>query len=835
LTSQPLAGLRVLELAQGVAGPYAGKLLADYGADVIKHEPPDGDVSRRLGPFPTDGDGQADPEQSALFLHLNTNKRSVTGDVVDDLAAWADIVIQSEPVPDPAELRRRHPKLVVVSVTPFGLTGPYAGYAGEEIVHYAFGGPMSATGAEDREPLKMGGAVGQYQCGSVAAVSALAGAVLAGRDGEGVHVDLANVETQVGSIDRRMTYLLYAAYRGQNVDRRGGYSVGAFPNGCRPTADGHIQVSTLMNWIPRMLAVVDDPDLRASFDNPEFLTDEAIHEMNDGLLLGWTLTRTSQEAMEQAQAGGWPVTAVNRPVDLLSDPHFEQRQFFVPVDHPVAGTVRQPGPPIRMDNGWRLDRPAPTLGQHSDEVAGLLSEGSAPPTVDGDADGDAADDPPSDGRDLPLSGIRILDMTVVWAGPYATCILGDLGAEVVRVDNPYVFPSATRGVLPRPPAELIEDVGGIFGGYPDADPGPRPWNRMALFNAHARNKKSVTLDLRQESGREAFLRLAETCDVMIENNSVDLLDKLGIGWDTLHRRNPRLILLRMPSVGLDGPYRNYLGFGVNFEGLCGLTAIRGYRDVDLSESETVFHMDAASGSAGAMAALMALRRRDETGVGEMIELSQSENMLNHIGELLIDAERTGAVHQPLGNRHPVHAPQGCYRCRDDSEADDAWIAISVTDDDRWLALTRAAARPDWAADPRFATAADRRHHHDELDDLLAGWTASHTPDELFAACQREGVAAAPVLHELEAFDDPHLRARAMFRPNGNDEIGVHTYPGHLWHWDGPEMAWGPLPVLGGDNDEVFRSIVGLSDDEMAELQADGHLSLDYLDPDGNPL
>ena len=271
-------------------------------------------------------------------------------------------------------------------------------------------------------------------------------------------------------------------------------------------------------------------------------------------------------------------------------------------------------------------------------------------------------------RRLPLEGVRVLDLTVVWAGPYATMFLGDLGADVIRVDNPWVFPSATRGVLPRPPKAVLTEGDGIFSAYPDGESGERPWNRLGLFNSHARNKRSVTLDLRRDSGREAFLRLAETCDVMVENNSVDLLTKLGIDWDALHARNPRLVLLRMPSMGLSGPYRGYLGFGVNFEAVCGLTALRGYPDLDRSESENVYHMDAASGAAGAFAVLSALRRRETTGVGELIEMAQSENMLGHIGEYLIDAGRTGAEHDSLGNRHRTRAPQGCYPCT----GDDAW-------------------------------------------------------------------------------------------------------------------------------------------------------------------
>ncbi|MEM7272331.1 MAG: CoA transferase [Actinomycetota bacterium] len=826
--ARPLAGVRVVEVAEGIAGPYAGKLLADFGADVIKVEPSGGDRSRSTGPF----DGAPDLEGSALFLHCNTNKRSIVAEdpeTIDRLVASADVVIQSSPEPDPATLRDRHPGLVVVTVTPFGLTGPHAGMVGEEIVHYAYGGPMSASGSVDNGPLKMGGDVGQYQCGTVAAVTALAGLALSEQSGRGTHIDLSNVETQVASIDRRMTYLLYAAYRGQNVERPGGYRISTLPNGCRPTLDGHVQLSTLVNWVPRMLAVVDNPDLSAIYDDPGFMFDETAGELTDAFILGWTLTMEKQQAMEAGQAASWPVTAVNRPIDLLDDPHFAERGFFVPVEHPAAGTIRQPGPPIRMADGWRLERPAPLLGQHTDEILAELAADAAPASP-APAGAGSPDQPDAETGHLPLDGIRILDLTVIWAGPYATCLLGDLGAEVIRVDNPWIFPTATRGALPRPPKDYVADAGGIMGGYPDADPGERPWNRVALFNAHARNKRSITLDLRTEAGREAFLRLAEQCDIMIENNAVDLVDKLGIGWDELRERNPRLIMIRMPSVGLAGPYRDYVGFGVNFEGLCGLTAIRGYLDGDLTELDTVFHMDAASGSAGALAALLALRRRERTGEGELVELAQSENMLNHIGELLIDADRTGRVHQPLGNRHATHAPQGCYRCA----GDDAWAVISITGDDAWRRFAVAAGSPSWAEDPRFATVAGRRAAHDELDQLIEGWTATLTPDEVFQRCQAEGVAAAPVLDELSALADPHLAARGMFRPNGSDETGSHPYPAHLWRWDGPDMAWGPLPVLGGDNEAVLKGIAGLTDEEYTDLDEGGHLQVDYVDPEGKP-
>ena len=818
MEAQPLHGLRVIELCEGIAGPWAGRLLAGYGADVIKVEPSTGDRSRALGPFPSAG---PDPETGALHLHLNTGKRSIVGqvgdEVVDRLVTGADIVLQSAADINPDGIEDTHPGLVLVSVTSFGLTGRYNWCRGEEIVHYAMGGPMSASGDPEREPLKMGGDIGQYQCGTLAATATLAAVASQRRNGRSIHVDISNVDTQVTSIDRRMTYLLYKAYRGENVPRSGGYTRSIFPGGCRPALDGHVQVSTLMNWLPRMIAVMDDAEMSSLYEDPAWFLNEGLPEIADGRLLAWTLGREKQQAMEEAQAGGWPITAVNRPIDLLSDPHFAQRGFFSEIAQSNAGPTLQPGAPIRIDDGWVADRPAPTIGQHQKEL-----ETEEPRTREMS---EKVDD------ELPLSGVRVLDMTVVWAGPYSTQILGDLGADVVRVDNPWIFPTATRGIFPRPTKEMVADIGGIGGAYPDGEPGERPWNRFGLFNAHARNKRSVTLDLRQEYGTETFMRLVDVSDVLIENNSVDLMDRLGIGWEEVHARNPRLIMIRMPSVGLEGPYRSFLGFGVNFEALCGLGAIRGYQDADISENEGVYHMDAASGAAGAFAALMALRRRERTGVGELVELSQSENMLNHIGELLIDAGRTGAIHEPLGNRHRVHAPQGCYPC----QGDDQWVVLSITDDQQWQALVELLGSPEWATDLELTTAEGRQARHDEIDEGLTAWTLSHTAQDIFEVCQQAGIPAAPTLHEDEAFAEPHFRERGLFAPNGNADSGTHEYPTHIWRWTGPEMRYEELPILGGHNEVIFKGLLGMTDDEYGLLVDGGHIQLDYLQPDGTPF
>jgi len=859
----------VVELTEGYAGPYAGKLLALMGAEVVKVEPPGGDRTRHQGPM-VGKEGPA-KERRAAFLHLNTNKRSFVPEAgraeddaaLDRLLLSADVVLEGEGASslagwgrDAATIRRANPGLTVVTVSSFGQSGPYAGYRGEEIVHYAVGGTMSATGLARREPVKLAGRVGAYQAGSAIALAALAGVARAEGGAGGPAVDFAMVESQLLSIDRRMTYLLYYAYTGRDAPRSPGSQIGVFPSGVRLAGDGYIWTSTMPQWVPRMLRVLQDPELTARYAEGPSPVDLELAEMADAAITTWGVTRSRQEAMDEAQSEGWAVTAVNAPADVLVDPQFQGRGFFHPVEHPVAGTVTQPGSPMRLADMPALSG-APTLDQHHTEViersrrwaAARATATDAGSTTHAGSTGRGpgpASQPAAGGGGLPLEGIRVLDMTVVWAGPYATMLLADLGAEVIRVDNPWVWPASTRGLFPRPPAGLVPALGPIFGGYPDADAGARPWNRVALFTAHARGKKSVTLALHKETGREAFLRLVEHCDVLVENNSVDLMDKLGVGWDAVSARNPRLVMVRLPAVGLEGPYRGYLGFGINFEALCGLIATRGYPDEELSETDAGFHMDTATGMSGALATLAALRQRRLTGAGSLVEVSQCENMLNHIGEMLVEAADSGVVHDRLGNRHPDRVPQGVYRCQDapagtagagggGAHGVDRWVAISVGSDDEWASLIRAMGDPEWARDEALATAEGRRAHHDEIDAGISAWTAELDHYDVFHRCQAEGLPAGPVLTESECYADPHFRARGLFRTNGSPELGEHEYPAHLFRWDGPDLGWGPIPVMGEHNVEVFRGLVGLSEQEYTALAEDGHFSGDYLGPDGTSL
>ncbi|MDH4146002.1 MAG: CoA transferase, partial [Acidimicrobiia bacterium] len=805
---QPLSGVRVLELGEGVAGAYCAKLFADFGADVVKIEPPGGSRLRNVLPARDAAPGDA-IETGAMHLHLDTNKRGVVADLdrpdgaalARALAARSAMVIDARPAAqrrtpglDPSDLRALAPGLVTVSLTGFGHDGPYAAYQANDLVAYALGGPMAATGVAEREPLKLGGSQTAYQFGNVAALAGLAALELARRDGVGVSVEASALEVQVGSIDRRTSYLLYHQWTGRVGRREPANRQGPIPSGIYPCDDGYVQILTIPSWVPRMVEALGDEGLVEVYASPSWPTDPGTGESCEAVLYPWLFERTKAAAAAEAQGHRWPITPLNAPVDLVEDRHFAQRGFWVDVEHPVAGRLRQPGAPFRLGGGtaaWRIRRPAPRLGEHDAEVAAELAAGHAshtsPVSHASPADSGPVGAVPAEGRRRPLlEGVRVLDLTVVWAGPYATMFLADLGAEVIRVDNPYVFPTATRGGMARPPAASVP-VAGPLGSYPHDDPGARPWNRHSMFSAHARNKLGCTLDLRTELGRETFLELVEIADVVAENNSVGVLDKLGLGWDVLRARNPRLILLRMPPMGLDGPYRDWIGFGAHFEALCGLTALRGYPDLDPSVLAPVFHMDPATGTTAAFATLLGLRERERTGEGQLIEFAQSENMMQHIGEYLLDAARSGERHGREGNRHPERAPQGCYPCR----GEDRWAVVSVEDDAQWRALAEAMGAPDWARDPRFATAAGRRAAHDEIDERLAAWTSGLDDTEVFHRCQAAGVPAAPVLTEDRCLADPHLRARGFFRPNGHDELGTWEFPGHLWRWDGPELAWGP--------------------------------------------
>ncbi len=375
-----LSDLRVLDFTHYIAGPYATKLLADYGADVLKVERPgSGDGARRIGPFPRD---VPHLEKSGTFLHLNTNKRSLTlnlkssegQDIVKQLVENVDVVVESfRPGQmgsygiDYEILRTINPKIVMTSISNFGQTGPYKDFKASDIIIYGMGGEMYSTGLEDREPLKLGEHVVLYQAGAIAATATL-GAVFA--DGS-QHVDVSLMETQIGSIDRRMSMLLAYQYNGEISKRSATATAGGYPNGVFICQDGYVQVAGGRNYFDRVVVMMGAPDvlLEERWYTPEAQYDPELEDEFNTYFIPWCLERTKREIWHVAQEVGVLSAPINAASDFVGDSEFQKRGAFPEIEHPFAGDLTYPGRPFIMNESpWCIRRPAPLLGQHTDEV-----------------------------------------------------------------------------------------------------------------------------------------------------------------------------------------------------------------------------------------------------------------------------------------------------------------------------------------------------------------------------------------------------------------------------------------------------------------------------------
>jgi crotonobetainyl-CoA:carnitine CoA-transferase CaiB-like acyl-CoA transferase len=410
-------------------------------------------------------------------------------------------------------------------------------------------------------------------------------------------------------------------------------------------------------------------------------------------------------------------------------------------------------------------------------------------------------------------------------------LLADLGAEVIRVESLQHFPPSTRGRMPRPAREAALQLGYIGRSYVDLDPGERPWDRHAMFNCHARNKLSMTLDVVRAEGRRVFEDLLRLSDVVIENNSAATRRALGLDYAALVRARPDLVFVSMPSFGEDGPYAEYRGYGANTEALAGLTWLRGYPDLDPSTTANSYHMDAASGAAAAFATIAALHHRNRAGRGQFIDFAQAENLIPQIGEALMDLAMNDRDRTTLGNRDPSRAPHGVYPCRPGAEPEDPdrWLAIAVETDAQFRALCAAMARPELARNRRFATAVARWRNQDALDAEIASWTCDQDVTALFRRLQDAGVPAGPVLSDRAAHDDPALAARGFFHTVTHPHAGTHPYPGFPYRFTEIPLAFRRPPCsLGEHNAYVYRDLLGYPEAEIARLTAEGHIGDAYL-------
>jgi crotonobetainyl-CoA:carnitine CoA-transferase CaiB-like acyl-CoA transferase len=398
---------------------------------------------------------------------------------------------------------------------------------------------------------------------------------------------------------------------------------------------------------------------------------------------------------------------------------------------------------------------------------------------------------------LPLAGIRVLDLTTVWAGPYATRLLGDMGAEVLKLEGPSLW-------------DALRDIHNL----PDD---PAAYDKCAFFNHLNRNKFGFVLDLATAEGRDLCLRLVRTCDAVIENYRPDVMGKLGLDYDDLRAVKPDIILISMPGHGKDGPEADQGAYGTNVEQVAGLASLQGYPDRGVHRSGVAYG-DPISGVFAAAALVVALFQRRETGRGQYVEVAEREALTAMIGEQVLAYQLTGVVPGPRGNGDTSMAPHGVYRCA----GEDDWLALAVENDAQFAALCGAIGRPELARDPRFADVVSRYRHRDELDAPIGAWSALLLSSEAAALLAAAGVPAAPVVVPGALLDNPHLSARGLFELVAHRRAGVWPVDGPVWRLSRtPASIRLPAPSFGEHNRYVFGDLLGLSDDQAADLAKAG--------------
>ena len=401
---------------------------------------------------------------------------------------------------------------------------------------------------------------------------------------------------------------------------------------------------------------------------------------------------------------------------------------------------------------------------------------------------------------LPLAGIRVLDLGQVYAGPTCARVLCDLGAEVIRVEG----------------INRMDTIRNLF--LADNDGSDDYWNRGSYYVFRNVGKRSVVLEFTDSRGVDLFRRLAPTFDVVVENFTPRVMKNLGLGYESLRQLRPDIIVISMSGYGQGGPWRDHAAYGTGLEAASGICSLTGYRDGPPTRTGISF-TDPVTGLVGAGAVLLALQYRRRTGKGQFIDLSQHEAAIPLIGHALMDYVMNNRERPRMGNRDPVAAPQGCYRCR----GDDDWLVISVANDDQWRRLAEAVGHPEWAEDERFADILSRHRHHDQLDALIEAWTREQDHIEAMHLLQRAGVTAAAVLNGKEVLLNPHLRERGAFDMVDVPGAGKRPVPRVLGaRFNRFEAkARGPAPKLGEHNREVLQGLLDLSDEEVARLEEEG--------------
>ncbi len=778
----PLTDLRVLEISDRIAGAYCGKLFRDAGATVVKVEPDSGDPLRR---YTATRSALSPGVDSPLFTYLNAGKRSVVADVdspvVADLVAAADVVVYTANRAAARRVGLSGDRLlvpggprIVVTISDFGWTGPWAERAATEFTLQGWCGATGFRGMPDGPPICVGGDVGEYVGGTLAAFAALAVARRVAAGGPGEHLDLSLLEAMtlaMQSSEWLHTHLLKVGPIQRSVE---------VPS-IEQAKDGFVGMTfiTGQQWLD-FTAMVDCPEL-GELPELKFQLGRWGHRERIRELIGpWMRAHTVEEIVELGELFRLPMAALGNGATITEEDHLRERGVFAP----NAAGLLCPRPPWRMT----LASPAPTA------PAPALGDAGAGPgwtaRDESDRGGPAG---------LPLSGVRIIDLTAFWAGPSATHLLAAFGADVIKIES-----------IQRP--DGIRYSGGMRTDVDDW------WEYGWVFQAVNTNKKSVTLNLESPDGIRLLKELVAEADAVIENFSPRVMDHFGLGAEALLEVNPRLVVVRMPAFGLDGPWRDRVGFAPTMEQIAGMAWVTGLPDGPPIPPRGV--CDPLAGAHAAFTMLAALEFANRTGRGQLVEMAMIESVLNVTAVQALEAQAFGVVMERQGNRSQGTATQNVYRC---AGADD-WVAVTVRDDAEWQALIELIGAADWAHREDLATVESRRDRADAVDAGLGAWFATQDAGVVVERLTAVGVPVAQVIAPSGVTDNEQLVGRGYFEPLDHPSSGPCGYPRPPFApiaGTGGRWLRAPAPTLGQHTAEVLKELCGVTDEELARLTADG--------------
>jgi crotonobetainyl-CoA:carnitine CoA-transferase CaiB-like acyl-CoA transferase len=792
-----LDGIRIIELAENVAGEYCGKLLADFGAEIIKIERPGtGSPTRAMAPIVKG--------ESGVFAYLNTNKKSA----VLDLSSPADLeklrgligtalAVIDDHTEDWLEARgltsvkfqADFPKVIFCGISNFGQGAPADLRILKSFnVWQASGWGYHTPTPQDRDkpPLKGAGRfLADYDGGLDAAIGLAAALVRQGRTGEGDYLELAVQDTLVSRCDtvtgRMVVGEMYVG------DARGAYDT-PFPAGAFPCVDGVVNLYlTPFHW-DRMVKLLDNAPWTTDFPE-KWLINGITEERNAKFhkeFAAFCATQKRDELCLKAQALDLAIVQVNDAADLQRSEQYKFRGYFQELDHPVLGKALYPTVPYKMGaTPARLNDPAPSLGQHNS----LLS---APKTA-AQPRSQTLKHPgvwrPSRGG--PLAGVRVLSMTKVWAGPYAAKLMAFLGAEVIKVESNAKIDEMRR-----------------YGGT-GIDTAP-------IFSSLNMEVLSVQLDMKSEKGVQELRELIKRSDIVLENLRAGSLERAGLDYEGMKKVKKDIILVSLKMYGSTGPLARQMGFAPSFAALSGLNALVGYEG-EPPRSINQSYGDSTAGAAMAFGALAALLHRERTGEGQYVDFSATEALSSTIGDSLLAYSLTGEVPRHDGNRHSEFAPHNCYPCKDN-----AWISVAVGSDQEWASLCDVLGAGDLMGDSRLSTLQGRQAHLAEMDERLSTLTKEQHAASLAGRLRQAGVPAFKSATSLDVIEDPHLWQRRMFQ-TVTDAFGKQRpIVGSPWHFSRARTSiTRGAPLMGEHNAYVYCDLLGRSREELEALKKEG--------------